>query len=97
SFDGALPLNCLRAAGRNVLPPKLNLVTINSPVDPPTKQVACPSEIVDHRLASLEKCLENLLQTLSQPQQKFSQNSLSSGGLKGDQELKLAPCYSKQE
>nr|UHS71700.1 MAG: polyprotein P2a [Sobemovirus sp.] len=90
-------LNCQRAAGSRPLPPSLNLqATSLRPVEKLPLEV-CPSASLESRFANLEKLVEKMCQIQCGLPQPLSPSLQTSPGLKEDQGLNLAPCYSKQE
>lgn len=68
-------LNCQRAAGRNALPPSLNLRGMNSTPSESSEVKACLSGKSGDRIANLEKSLENLHLKMSQMLNESFQSS----------------------
>lgn len=91
------PLNCQRAAGAKPLPPSLNLrATTSAKVSTPQKE-ECPFDLLGSRLASLESCVEKILQMKSLELCQPFQSSLITPGPSEVPRPSFTPCYSKQE
>nr|APP90901.1 polyprotein [Soybean yellow common mosaic virus] len=91
------PLNCQRAAGLRPLPTSMRLQATTSQREELPHQEACPSDLLASRLASLESCVENLLQKMSHEPPLLSQSSPTTLGPIEAQKLSFAPSYCKQE
>nr|YP_007652834.1 putative P10 protein [Southern bean mosaic virus] len=93
----AEPLNYQRAAGSRPLPPFLNLQATTSKKEKQPLQEECPLDLLGSRLASLESCVEKILQMKSLELLESSRNCQTSPGLSEAPKQSFTPCYSKQE
>ena len=93
----AEPLNYQRAAGSRPLPPFLNLQATTSKKEKQPLQEECPLDLLGSRLASLESCVEKILQMKSLELLGSSQNCQTSPGPSEAPKQSFTPCYSKQE
>ncbi|AEO16606.1 protease/VPg [Soybean yellow common mosaic virus] len=91
------PLNCQRAAGLRPLPPSMRLQATTSQREKLPRLEECPSDLLVSRLASLESCVENLLQKMSLEPPQHSQSSPTTLGPIEAQKQSFAPSYCKQE
>jgi len=93
----AEPLNYQRAAGSRPSPPSLNLhpTTLKKERSPLLEE--CPFDLLVSRLASLENCVEKILQMKSSELLGSSQSCLITPGPIEALKQSFTPCYSKQE